>query len=202
LPTNIVNVGYDSTNYYVVEQGGVRLLVDVGWPGTLPKLVANLKRSDIVLQSIKYLLITHYHPDHAGLAQEIKAQGVRLIVVETQVSAIPGLQVYMKPSHPYVPITLQDNLRSSVEASRAFLLSIGFTAEIISTPGHSDDSVTLVLDSGAAFTGDLTAPALAFGAAGDAIRRSWEAIRALHVTRVYPGHGPTRLLSQVLEQGL
>lgn len=30
--------------------------------------------------------------------------------------------------------------------------------EILWTPGHSDDSVSLVLDSGIAFTGDLQPP--------------------------------------------
>ena len=34
---NIVNVGYDSTNYYVLGLNATRLLIDVGWPGTLPK---------------------------------------------------------------------------------------------------------------------------------------------------------------------
>lgn len=66
---NVVNVGYDSTNYYLLEQNNVRVLIDVGWPGTLLKLLANLKRKGIELQTTRYLLITHYHPDHAGLAQ-------------------------------------------------------------------------------------------------------------------------------------
>jgi glyoxylase-like metal-dependent hydrolase (beta-lactamase superfamily II) len=35
--------------------------------------VANLRRKDISLADITYLLITHYHPDHAGLAQAAKA---------------------------------------------------------------------------------------------------------------------------------
>ncbi len=46
---NIVDVGYDSTNYYVLGASSNRLLVDVGWPGTLPRLLAMLKpkgRSD------------------------------------------------------------------------------------------------------------------------------------------------------------
>lgn len=30
---NIVNVGYDSANYYIIGQDRNRLLVDVGWPG-------------------------------------------------------------------------------------------------------------------------------------------------------------------------
>jgi hypothetical protein len=39
--------GYDSTNYYVPGTNRNRLLVDVGWPGTLPPFLAMLKRKDI-----------------------------------------------------------------------------------------------------------------------------------------------------------
>ena len=189
---NIVNVGYDSTNYYVLGPARAQLLVDVGWPGTLPKLLAVLKRKGIALQDIRYLLVTHYHPDHAGLAQEVKAAGVRLIVLEQQLPAVPVLKTYMKPANHYVDITLHDTLPLTVDASRAFLQSIGIAGEIIGTPGHSDDSVTLVLDEGVAFTGDLTSPALADESTGNAIRCSWDKLRALRVSMIYPGHGPVR----------
>jgi ribonuclease/clavin/mitogillin len=33
--TTIVNVGYRSTNYWVVSAGTSRLPVDLGWPGTI-----------------------------------------------------------------------------------------------------------------------------------------------------------------------
>jgi glyoxylase-like metal-dependent hydrolase (beta-lactamase superfamily II) len=56
---NIVNVGYDSTNYYMVEQDRKRLLVDVGWPGSLPKLRASLKRKGIAIEDLHYLCVTH-----------------------------------------------------------------------------------------------------------------------------------------------
>jgi ribonuclease/clavin/mitogillin len=36
----IVNVGYRSTNYWVVSAGTSRLLVDLGWPGTMLRVLA------------------------------------------------------------------------------------------------------------------------------------------------------------------
>jgi endoribonuclease LACTB2 len=194
---NIVNVGYDSTNYYLLGAGANRLLVDVGWPGTLPKLLAMLKRKDIALKDIGYLLATHYHPDHAGLAQELKAQKVRLLVLEQQVSAIPLLKRYMKPINPYVDITLHDNLQLTIGASRVFLGGIGIAGEIVWTPGHSDDSVSLVLDQGAAFTGDLPPPGFVDESAADMVQQSWERLRSLGATAVYPGHGPVRPLPRL-----
>ncbi len=192
---NIVNVGYDSTNYYVLGQGHTRLLVDVGWPGTLPKLLANLKRKDIALSDIRYLLVTHYHPDHAGLAQEVKAHGVKLIVLESQVDAIPTLKTHMKPVNHYVDIRLDDNFDLTFEASRTFLKTIDLEGEIIRTPGHSDDSVTLILDAGLAFTGDLSGPQYATDASRPQAELSWAKLRAHHVKTLYPGHGPIRPLA-------
>jgi glyoxylase-like metal-dependent hydrolase (beta-lactamase superfamily II) len=191
---NIVNVGYDSTNYYVIETATTKLLVDVGFPGTLPKLRHALQRTGIPLTSIAYLLVTHYHPDHAGLAQEVKQQGARLIVLDHQVAAIPALQRYMKPEYHYRAITLDDNVTISPAQSRAFLRKIGIDGEIIATPGHSDDSVTLILDAGMAFTGDLPPPHMA---ADDSsvLADSWAQIRARKVQTIYPGHGPVHPLS-------
>jgi endoribonuclease LACTB2 len=85
----IVNVGYRSTNYWVVSAGSTRLLVDLGYAGTMGMLRANLNRMGVPLAEIRYGLATHYHPDHAGLAQELKAQGMTLLVLEPQVAAIP-----------------------------------------------------------------------------------------------------------------
>jgi glyoxylase-like metal-dependent hydrolase (beta-lactamase superfamily II) len=199
ITMNIVNVGYDSTNYYVLEvrnpaiknqDKNVRLLVDVGMPGTLPMLLANLKRKDLSLASIGYLLCTHYHPDHAGIAQNVKAQGVRLIVMEPQVAAVPLLNSYVKPTDPFTSIELYNTIQLATSASRAFLKNLGIHGEIISTPGHSDDSVSLVLDDGLAFTGDLHRPAVADDANRAKTVRSWEQLSALRVTSIYPGHGP------------
>jgi len=190
--TAIVNVGYDSTNYYVLGQGPKRLLVDVGWPNTLSKLTAAMKRKDIALEQIGYLLATHYHPDHAGLAQEVKAKGVRLIVVDLQVPFIPVLKSHMKPVNQYVDITLHDNTEITCAASRAFLAKLGIAGEIIHTPGHSDDSVTLILDEGIALTGDLTSPFMIDDTIGQTVLQSWSAIRDKKVHTIQPGHGPSR----------
>src|ERR1044071_3212744 len=194
MATSIGNVGYASTNYYVLGQSTTRLLVDVGWPGTLPMLRANLKRKDIPLEHIGFLLATHYHPDHAGLTQELKALGIKLLVMDVQEAAIPLLKTHMKPSNNYEDITLHDNLRVRLAESRRFLAGIGLDGEIVHSPGHSDDSVTRVLAEGAAFPGDLTARGRATEAARETVLRSWEAIRALGASQVYPGHGPARRL--------
>lgn len=192
--TNILNVGYNSTNYYLIGQNTTQLLIDVGWPGTLPKLLNILKRKRVALQDVKYLLITHYHPDHAGLAQEVKLKGIQLVVLENQLPFIPKLRAYMKPSNPYLEISLDDNLNLSFKDSRAFLQRLCIEGEIINTPGHSEDSISLVLDEGSAFTGDLHGLSWAGEDSIRQVEQSWKGLRALNVKTVYPGHGPVRQL--------
>ena len=187
---NIVNVGYDSTNYYVLSDSKPRLLIDIGWPGTLPKFQRQFQRMDIKITDIPYCVATHYHPDHAGLAQDLKNMGVKLIALENQVTTLPVLKSYVKPSDNFVDIKTTDNTLLTFADSRTFLARLGIQGEIIPTPGHSDDSITLILDDGSAFTGDLTYPLLASDDVNDVVNQSWEKIRSFKVKQVYPGHGP------------
>lgn len=187
---NIVNVGYSSTNYYVLGLGRGRLLVDIGWPGTLHRMLAELKRKGIDPHDIGYMLATHYHPDHAGLAEDLKAHGPRLIVLESQRTAIDLLKTYVKPRDNFTAITLKHTHQLTFATSAAFLHSIGIAGEIISTPGHSPDSVTLVLANGVAFTGDLPPAHMVDPDATPEVANSWAAIRAAGATTIYPAHGP------------
>jgi glyoxylase-like metal-dependent hydrolase (beta-lactamase superfamily II) len=191
----IVNVGYRSTNFWVVSAGRSRLLVDLGWPGMLGPLLANLQRMDIPLSEVTHGMATHYHIDHAGCAQELKDRGMRLIVTPEQAEAIPAMKQWTRREDHYTEIATHDNLIVPIDRSRALLASLGIGGEFVHTPGHSSDSVTVVLDTGAAFTGDLTHPSMIAGEDPDLVAASWHALAELGVTTVYGGHGPVRPLS-------
>ena len=190
--TTIVNIGYRSTNYWVASAGTSRLLIDLGWPGTMGTLRANLDRMGVPLTEIRYALATHYHPDHAGLAQELKRAGVPLLVLDVQVPSIPLLARCMKPHDKYVDITSHDNVVITFAESRALLQKVGIAGEVVHTPGHSDDSVSVLLDDGSAFVGDLTPLGFAVEENADVVSASWKLLNDRGATRVYPGHGPVR----------
>lgn len=190
----IVNVGYRSTNYWVVSAGNSRLLVDIGWPGTLGTMKANLARMDVPLREIRYALATHYHIDHAGLAEELKREGVPLLVLDVQVDAIPIMKTWTKPQDRYVEITAEGNVIISFAQSRELLSQIGIAGEILHTPGHSDHCVSLLLDDGSVFTGDLPPEAYAFDS--PVALATWGLLRERGATRVYPAHGPIRSINE------
>jgi ribonuclease/clavin/mitogillin len=194
-PVTIVNVGYRSTNYWVVSAGASRLLVDIGWPGTLETMKANLKKMGIPLDEIRYALATHYHIDHAGLAEELKREGIPLLVLDVQVDAIPVMKTWTKPGDNYVDIAEEGNVILSFEHSRQFLRQIGIAGEILPTPGHSDHCVSLVLDDGSVFTGDLPLEEYAFD--NSVALASWRLLRVHGASRVYPGHGSIRMIGEM-----
>ena len=196
-PTNltIVNVGYRSTNFWVVSAGTSRMMFDLGWPGTMGTLTANLRRMTIPLAQIRCGVASHYHIDHAGLAQELKLAGMRLLVFETQLEAIPSMKAFTKPQDHYLEVTTGDIVPVAFAESRSILAQIGIAGEILSTPGHSPDSVSLLLDDGSAFTGDL--PPEEYPEAGDPelVAGSWRMLRERGAKKVYPAHGPVRPMS-------
>lgn len=197
-PVTIVNVGYRSTNYWVVSAGASRLLVDIGWPGTLGTMKANLKRMGVPLREIHYALATHYHIDHAGLAEELKREGVPLLVLDVQVDAIPIMKTWTKPEDNYVEITGDGNVIISFKQSRQILSQTGIAGEILHTPGHSEHCVSLLLDDGTVFTGDLPPEAYAFD--NPVALASWGLLRARGAVRVYPAHGPIWSLGETQDQ--
>jgi endoribonuclease LACTB2 len=188
-PLTIVNVGYRSTNYWVLAAGRERLLVDLGWPGRVGALTKELDRHGVPLAEIRYGLATHYHIDHAGAAEDLKQLGMTLVVVDLQQPWIDAMAQWVKPEDRYTPITHAGNRIVSIANSRDWLGEIGLSGQLVHTPGHSDDSVSLLLDSGELFTGDLTLEALATEDQAAVVRESWNTLRALGAKTVYPGHG-------------
>ncbi len=152
----ITKLKYGNTNTFFVREDGTGLLFDTDYAGTLPAFYKALKQNGIGVKDIGYILASHYHPDHAGLISELMKQGVKLLAIDVQIGFIhyPDC-IFARDKIPYTPI---DETRATVIScaeSREFLSGIGISGEIIRTPSHSGDSVSLILDSGDCLAGDL-----------------------------------------------
>ena len=153
---------------------------------------AMLDRMDVPQREILCGLATHYHIDHAGLAQELKDGGMRLLVADLQQEWIPRMKEHIKPTDHFTDITLHDNRVFALPDSRALLAEYGVAGQVVHTPGHSPDSVSLLLDAGAVFTGDLTHPMVITDEEREVTMASWQRLCDLGAITVYPGHGPVR----------
>ena len=103
------------------------------------------------------VLATHYHPDHMGLVSELMKLGVKLLLVDTQKDSVHfSDEIFSRERYlRYDPIDETQAEVISCAESRVFLQKMGINGEIISTPSHSTDSVSLILDSGDCLVGDL-----------------------------------------------
>ncbi|WP_052222479.1 hypothetical protein [Clostridium homopropionicum] len=61
--------------------------------------------------------------------------------------------------------------------------------EFRSKIGHTDDSITLIIDRCCAFTGDLPEFALMEAYNDQVIRDSWKLIKDYKVAKIYPAYG-------------
>ena len=184
---NIFNVGSNGINLYLLDSGSHRILIDSGFPGKLNDLGRAMRPSGFCVQSIDYLFVTHFHVDHAGAVQELKNNGVEFILFDIQSNAIAEMERMTLSKWPYVLLERNDRMLS-IDQSRAFLYEIGIEGQFVHTHGHSDDSVSLLLDSGETFTGDLRAEFL-LDDASSLESKSWHELRKLGAQRVYPSHG-------------
>lgn len=153
----MVRLRYGNTNTYFVRGTNGGLLVDTDYAGTLPLFYKALKKNALSVEEITYLLATHYHPDHIGLAGTLAKMGVKLLILDTQLPYVHFADdIFKRERHlSYEPIDEKVAVCITCVQSRAFLAKLGIAGEIIATPSHSRDSISLVLDNGECIVGDL-----------------------------------------------
>jgi glyoxylase-like metal-dependent hydrolase (beta-lactamase superfamily II) len=188
---DVITISYKSANSYLIKTQGGWLMIDAGWPDTFSQILRLLNHNNISVNEIDYLFITHFHPDHAGLTQNLKDLGTNLIIHELQIPYINKINQHFKksPKENFKDITNNNLIVLTESTSRSFLESIGINGELVFTPGHSDDSVSLVIDDCCAFTGDLPAQDISESYDNPVITDCWDLLSTYNVKTIYPGHG-------------
>lgn len=172
------------------KRGG--LLVDTAYAGTLGMFYRAIKEPGIRVSGIACVLATHFHPDHMGLIPELTARGVKLLLIDVQKGSVHYSDpIFQRDGIPFVPIDESKAAVITCEESRGFLSEIGIPGEIIHTPSHSPDSVSLILDDGDCFAGDLEPREYIEAYGGNALlKRDWDNIISHGAKRVFFAHRP------------
>lgn len=153
----ITKIRYGNTNTFLIRGTKANLLIDTDYAGTLPAFYKAIKELGIKVSDINYVLATHYHPDHIGLVSELMEQGVKLIIMESQVDHVHySDSIFAREPHlNYKPIDESKALILSFDDARSFLASLGIDGNIGSTESHSEDSIYVSLSDGSFILGDL-----------------------------------------------
>ena len=195
----VTKLKYGNTNTYFIRGTKGSILLDTDYAGTLQMFYKEIKRNGISLKDIAYILATHYHPDHMGLVGELVSMGVKFLVMDTQVPNLHFSDDIFRRDQTlrFLPSVPEDKAEViACKDGRAFLAALGIDGEIVSTPSHSEDSITLALDSGDCFVGDLEPMEFMDGyEENKALQSDWEKVMSFSPKVIHYGHAPERRFS-------
>lgn len=208
------------TNCYLLKWGEGYVMIDTSFPGFYEEFLEGLKSEGISPREITHLLLTHHHDDHAGFAARLKREsGCRIIVhrkgVEYLAAGTIGSKNHFlnkrvalimkafnfikKRDYSIEPVIIGDeDIVIEGERDDLLLKTLGLDGTIVRTPGHSEDSLSVILKDGSAFAGDICMNFLNFCGIRfrpifltdmNVVLESWKTIMECGVRRIYPSHG-------------
>jgi glyoxylase-like metal-dependent hydrolase (beta-lactamase superfamily II) len=155
--------------YLWLDDDGLTL-VDCGVAGSGGQIAAAIRRLGRDPADVRQLILTHFHHDHVGAANEVSAWGDVVICAHRDDAAVirgeatgapPVLLDWERPIFHQVPggtITTAAPVRVDRELDDGDALDFGGRAEAVAVPGHTPGSVAVHLpDHGVLFTGDTVA---------------------------------------------
>jgi len=205
------------TNCYLLQCEEGLLLIDTGRSDAYDRFLERMEEEKLDVGEIRFLLLTHHHEDHTGFAARLAEHtGCRIIAHEKALQLIrEGRTNAMKPlnlragaafslfrlfqkSQGYPPIELSVNDIVIFGDNDTLLRELGVDGEILETPGHSADSISVLLEDGSLFAGDMAMNIMKplglkyrpiYSEEPEEVFRSWEKVKAAGAKTVYPAHG-------------
>ncbi|MBF4695520.1 TMEM165/GDT1 family protein [Fusibacter ferrireducens] len=216
IEQRIINVGNRISNIYLVESKEGYILVDTGYEAYFETFKSELQKNNIGLDEIAYIFVTHAHDDHVGFLNQLMAETTAQII--THHKAVPQLakgqnsfkggcstrlawlfcqvmKLAGKGEHKFQPVEVSDRFLIIKEQNRAKIEEL-LSGKIIDLPGHTQDSIGLLLNDEILFCGDAVMNGLPSRHhiiiwIEDILeyKNSWKKMMALDYRKVYPAHG-------------
>lgn len=194
----IIELIYGNTNTYLIKGKEKYILFDTDWAGTFERFCQAIKSIGIQIQDIEYLFLSHFHPDHMGIAGQLAELGIKIVVVDTQKDFVHfSDEIFAKEKNKsFIPIDDAKVILISIDESRSFFEKLGIQGEIIETPGHSDDSISIWLDDGMLLVGDLNPLYELPLHEGTQIADTWNKLLKMRPNKICYGHAKTAILEE------
>lgn len=210
-----------SAIFLIPCQGGF-LQVDCGYEHDYPMYRKQLARHGIALESIQNLVLTHHHDDHAGFLNELTRDAPVTIIahelarellkngkndktrgggyVNGFIKIVAALKMRLDPhwTLTFAPFMLREKDVLLAGDDNQLLRRLGVAGQILATPGHCVDHISIVLDDGEAFCGDSAANFLLWAGTHyctvfmtdmDEAYRSWQKMLDAGAQVIHPAHG-------------
>jgi N-acyl homoserine lactone hydrolase len=98
-----------SSTVTLVEVSGQELVVDTGSPGNFDSLVAAFEKMEVPLDSVKFVVNTHFHSDHIGgngmfanariVAHALESPPIGTMKVTERFQLLPHVEIVPTPGH-------------------------------------------------------------------------------------------------------
>jgi len=201
---------------YVIQDKGT-ILIDCGSTKQIDHFKKAIKTLSIDPQDIQLIIITHGHYDHISLAKEIKDLTGAEIAMHNQdrdwleksqsQSPPPGVTHWGRILHKTLFALTSKSSISTISTTNVDVIvgdeglnlnKYGISGRIIHTPGHTPGSVSVLLETGKAFVGDLMMNGLPmrfgpglpiFAEDLQKVKESCKLLLDQGVDMIYPAHG-------------
>ncbi len=214
MEINVHNIGSYIVKNYILETPQGIIAIDTGYPGGAQTFQRRFEKR-WPLSSLKYILLTHHHDDHAGFLEDllqlcdanVVLHPLTMPALETGKSNEPPGAGYsswpaslfgkFKKDFSFPPVRLGDRAILVQNEDDQFFEALGLPIHILFLPGHTSDSIGLFLpESGRLFCGDAAMNAAISVARHtiwiedvNAFGASWDKMLAQNPTKIYPAHG-------------
>lgn len=211
--TTIHRVNTGLQRVYLIEGDSGLVLIDAGRLGLIKTLKATLDGLGRRPADVGLIVITHVHVDHVGgLAAVKELTGAKILVHAAEKDILVRGMAVMPPgtgsiTRPMVralrPLLARGQgfppVRPDILIDREFDLGpFGVAGKVLTTPGHTAGSISVLLDTGQAFIGDTCfnhwprsrrSVFPPFAADVPSLLKTWEVLLASGASEFYPGHG-------------
>jgi glyoxylase-like metal-dependent hydrolase (beta-lactamase superfamily II) len=208
-------------NFVYLVQAGGWMMVDVGPAFTFSQASRWFKSIPVDPSEIDLIVITHAHFDHAGAIASVKElTGAKVAVHHTEEEMIrTGISSHPTPVTPWGRVgwrMLKPMMKSLqypgvppdliISDEGLDLNEYGIPGKIIHTPGHTDGSLSVLLENGDAFVGCMTHNGPPFRLSPnhpifaddlDQLWDSWGLLLNQGAKMIYPGHGKPFPVSEI-----
>jgi hydroxyacylglutathione hydrolase len=140
------------------------VLVDSGNPGNEQRILKTLEKHKLDVRDLSLILLTHGHWDHLGSAEAIRnLSNAPISLHHADLELATAGQDKLKPYgfgsslfEPYFSSRRFKPLKPDVVLTGTESLeSYGVNAKLLETPGHTNGSISVLLESGEAIIGDV-----------------------------------------------